>query len=64
MTPGYIYTITKKIKLHTKPLVEIVFPQTGLFVKETAKYFCFRGFRVRKDCVVQIKEEFLITKGN
>lgn len=55
MESGKMYTITKKIKIHTKPLVEIVVPQTGLFVTETDKYFFFRGFKVRKDCVLYIE---------
>jgi hypothetical protein len=57
MIPNQTYTICKKIKIHTKPLATVVVSQTGLFVKETDKYLCFRGFKVRKDCVVQISKE-------
>ncbi len=57
MSPNQTYRIDKKIKIHTKPLAEVVVSQTGLFVRETFKYFCFKGFRVRKDCVVQISKE-------
>ena len=57
MQPNKMYTVVKKIKIHTSPLVEVVVPQTGAFVKETDAYLCFRGFKVRKACVVDIKEE-------
>ena len=57
MQPNKTYTVTKKIKIHTSPLVEVVIPQTGLFVKQTDSYYIFRGFKVRKNCVVSIKEE-------
>lgn len=56
MQPNKVYTIVKKIKIHTKPLCEVVDPQTGLFVKQTDSYYIFRGFKVRKECVVQIEE--------
>lgn len=57
MQPNKMYTVVKKIKIHNKPLTEVIVPQTGIFVKETATYLCFVGFKVRKQCVVQIKEE-------
>ena len=57
LKPNQVYTVVKKIKIHTKPLVEVVVPQTGLFVRETSKYFCFSGFKVRKDCVLSVKEQ-------
>lgn len=57
MQPNNMYTVVKKIKIHTSPLVQVVVPQTGLFVKETDSYLCFRGFKVRKSVVVDIKEE-------
>ena len=57
MQPNKMYTVVKKIKIHTKPLTEVVVPQTGTFVKETATHLCFVGFKVRKSCVIQIKEE-------
>ena len=56
MQPEKMYTVVKKIKIHTKPLTEVVVPQTGYFVKETASYLCFVGFKVRKNSVVHIKE--------
>lgn len=57
MQPNKAYTVTKKIKIHTSPLVEVVIPQTGLFVKQTDSYLIFRGFKVRKSSVINIKEE-------
>jgi hypothetical protein len=57
LKPNKMYTVVKKIKLHTKPLVEIQVPQTGLFVKQTDKCLIFRGFKVRKCCVISVKEE-------
>lgn len=56
LQPNKMYTIAKKIKIHTKPLQEVVVPQTGLFVKETASYYIFVGFKVRKNCVVDIEK--------
>ena len=56
MQPNKVYTVEKEIKIHTKPLCTVIVPQTGAFVKQTDSYFVFRGFRVRKDCVVQIAE--------
>lgn len=55
--PNKTYTVVKRIKIHTKPLVEIEVPQTGVFVKETASHLVFRGFRVRKHCVVSIEQK-------
>lgn len=60
LQPNKMYTVTKKIKIHTKPLKVVIVPQTGLFVKQTESYLFFRGFRVRKDCVVQIEEETIL----
>lgn len=57
LQPNKTYTVVKKIKVHTSPLVEVVIPQTGLFVKQTASYLIFRGFKVRKCCVINIKLE-------
>lgn len=57
LTPNKTYTVTKKIKIHTKPLAEINVPMTGLFVKETDFYYIFRGFRVNKSVVASIKAE-------
>ena len=57
MQPNKMYTVTKKIKIHTQPLREVITSQTGAFVKETASYLIFRSFKVHKACVVDIKEE-------
>ena len=56
LTPNKTYSITKKIKIHTKPLTEVFVTQTGTFVKQTNSYFIFRGFKVRKSCVTQVQE--------
>ncbi len=56
LIPNKKYSVVKKIKLHTKPLVEIEIPQTGLFIKQTGSYLMFNGFKIRKQCVVSIKE--------
>ena len=56
MQPNKTYTVTKKIKLHTKPLVECVVPMTGVFVKETDKWLIFRGFKVKKSVIQNIEK--------
>lgn len=56
LKPNNLYSVVKKIKIHTKPLREVVVSQTGLFVKQTDLYLMFVGFRVRKDCVVSVAE--------
>ena len=53
---NHLYSVVKKIKIHTKPLIEVVVPQTGLFVKQTDTYLVFAGFKVRKECVVSVTE--------
>jgi hypothetical protein len=50
------YAITKRIKIHTKPLVEVNVVQEGIFDHETKTSFCFKGFCVRKSCVLFIEE--------
>lgn len=56
LVPNKKYTIAKKIKIHTKPLTEVLVEQTGIFIKQTDAYYIFLGFRVRKACTVLIKE--------
>lgn len=56
LIPNKPYSVTKKIKIHTKPLQEVFVTQTGIYVKETNSYFIFRGFKVRKLCVTQVQE--------
>lgn len=56
MTVCRPYKVTKKIKLHTKPLVEEEIIKTGLFLKETAKSYIFDDFKVRKSTVIKIEE--------
>ena len=56
MTRGKEYEVTKRIKLHTKPLVEEEIVKTGLFLKETDKSFIFDDFKVSKSTVIKIEE--------
>ena len=56
MQPNETYTVTKKIKLHTKPLKECVVSMTGVFVKETDKWLIFRGFKVKKSVIQNIEK--------
>jgi hypothetical protein len=53
MTCKKDYVVTKKIKIHTSPLVEVEVVQTGKFVKETPKSYVFDSFRVSKDTFVK-----------
>lgn len=50
------YNITVKIKLHTAPLRELTYDREGVFVKETASFYMFEGFTVRKANVINIRE--------
>ena len=56
MTIGKTYKITKRIKIHTKPLVMVEVIKTGVFLKETTKSYLFDDFRVGKKVVVNIEE--------
>ena len=56
MQPNKMYTVTKKIKIHTSPLYEAIVPLSGIFIKQTAAYLIFDGFKVRKRCVVTVEE--------
>ena len=56
LKPNKPYRVTKKIKIHTKPLREVEVTQEGLFVKETHRELVFTGFRCRKDCIVKVEE--------
>lgn len=50
------YRVTMRIKIHTKPLVEVNVVQEGVFKKETKTCLCFHGFCVHKSCVLFIEE--------
>ena len=50
------YRVTKRIKIHTKPLVEVTVVQEGIFKRETSKSLCFQDFCVHKHCVINIEE--------
>ena len=56
MTCNKNYKVTKKIKLHTKPLVEAEITNEGMFLKETENFYCFDGFRVNKETLVKVEE--------
>lgn len=50
------YRVTKRIKIHTKPLVEVTVVQECIFKKETKTRLCFQEFCVHKHCVLFIEE--------
>lgn len=56
MIESKLYNITIKIKVHTKPLREVVYEKTGAFLKETSTNYIFDSFRVRKANVIKIQE--------
>ena len=53
---GRVYDITKQIKIHTKPLVEVCITLRGQFIKETDKQLFFDSFKVNKNNVIKVKE--------
>lgn len=55
MVSGKTYRVIKRVKIHTKPLVEADVVLTGRFLKETPKQFLFNGFRVFKDKIISIE---------
>lgn len=57
MTTGTRYLITKRIKLHTKPLRFANITLEGAFKYATDGWYCFNGFRVKKSVVIEIKEK-------
>ena len=56
MNIGTRYKVTVKIKLHTSPLVELVYDKQGALVRESNSYYIFDGFRVRKANVIKMQE--------
>ena len=54
MKTGEIYKVTKRIKLHTKPLREADVSMTGRFIRETEYGYVFDWFKVRKANVIAI----------
>ena len=56
MTVGNPYKVTKKIKIHTKPLREVEVIASGVFKKETSKLYVFDDFKVLKTNVTMIEE--------
>ena len=56
MTSGKTYRITKRIKLHTKPLYEADITLTGRYVRESQNFYIFDTFKVKKANVIKIVE--------
>lgn len=56
MVTGKRYLITKRIKLHTKPLIFANITLDGVFKYATDGWDCFNGFRVKKSNVIETKE--------
>ena len=52
---GCTYQVFSKLLIHTKPKRTVIACYEGEFVKETDKFLCFKGFRVKKDRVLKIK---------
>ena len=53
---GKIYRITKRIKLHTKPLYEADITLTGRYVRESQNFYIFDTFKVKKANAIKIVE--------
>jgi hypothetical protein len=56
MTINKLYRVTKRIKIHTSPLIEVEVVNEGVFKKETKEMYVFDTFRVRKSCLVMCEE--------
>jgi hypothetical protein len=56
MEYGKLYRVTKRIKIHTKPLAEVNVVNIGKFLKETPKQIVFSGFRAKKENIVLIEK--------
>ena len=56
MEVNKLYEVTKRIKIHTKPLVICNVVLTGKFKKETDSMFIFDNFRVTKSVLLSIKD--------
>lgn len=52
---GCTYQVFSKLLIHTKPKRTVIACYEGDFVKETDKFLCFKGFRIKKDRVLKIK---------
>lgn len=52
---GGTYQVFSKLLIHTKPKRTVIACYEGDFVKETDKFLCFKGFRIKKDRVLKIK---------
>ena len=56
MIVGETYNVTKRIKIHTSPLVEVRITLQGAFVRESTAQYIFDSFRVRKENVERIEK--------
>ena len=56
MVMGKRYLITKRIKLHTKPLRFANIPLNGVFKYATDDWYYFNEFKAKKSNVISIKE--------
>lgn len=57
MQTNKLYEVTKRIKVHTKPLVTYDIVLTGKFIRETKEWFIFDNFNVKKSVITSIKEK-------
>lgn len=57
---GCTYQIFSRLLIHTKPERTVIACYEGEFVKETNKYLCFKGFRVKKDGIVKMKMDIKV----
>ena len=51
---GETYSVMKKIKIHTKPLIEVCITLQGTYKKTTSNYYIFDSFKVNKNNVLHI----------
>ena len=56
MIVGSTYRITKRVKIHTSPLVMADVVKEGVYMKETQKNYIFDTFRVSKDVVIKVEK--------
>lgn len=56
MEYGKLYRVIKRVKIHTKPLIEADVVQIGKFIKETPKRFVFDEFQVYKANIISATE--------
>lgn len=57
---GCTYQIFSRLLIHTKPKRTVIACYEGEFIKQTEKFLCFKGFRVKKDSIVKIKMDIKV----